>query len=304
MISSPQRARMEKIPSIDLEPIRSGLVSDQEAVARQLDCACREVGFFTIRGHGIDKSVFENAYSALERFFARPEEEKNCCRLVDGFIAADEYTPYGYSGLLEENAFAYMGKKGCPSDYVEKISAGRLILNDSSVLPFNNDVMGHDLRRALKLYYVATESLAATITRLLTIPLGLATDFFDVRTDKSNDSLRCHFYPARDARFSNDQGMGIHKDGTLITLLTHTSPGIQIRTRSGSWVEPEFTTNKEFIVNIGDLLSHWTNEQYVSTPHRVVLSDKGRLSIVFFKLTNEDEVVKTGNKQMDALRGR
>lgn len=296
---------MERIPTIDLEPARSGLAADREAVARQLDRACREVGFFTVRGHGIEKSVFESAYSTLQRFFARPEAEKNRCRLASGFtMSTDEYTPYGYSGLLEENVFAYMGEKGRPSDYVEKFSAGRLILDDTSVLPFNDDAMGRDLRLALKLYYKAAEELAAAVTRLLTIPLGLAADFFDVRTGKSNDSMRCHFYPAHAASFANDQGMGAHMDSSLITLLTHTSPGIQIRTRAGGWIEPEFAGIDEFVVNIGDLLADRTDMQYVSTPHRVVLSNKDRLSIVFFKLTNEDDVVKVGNKQMDALFGR
>jgi isopenicillin N synthase-like dioxygenase len=98
--------------------------------------------------------------------------------------------------------------------------------------------------------------------------------------------------------------MGAHRDSSLITLLTHNSPGIEVRARSGEWIEPPFTSVDEFIVNIGDLLAHSTDMQYVSTPHRVVLSKKDRLSIVFFKLTNEDDVVQIGNRQMDALFGR
>jgi isopenicillin N synthase-like dioxygenase len=297
--------RMEQIPSIDLGPARSGREADRKAVAQQIDRACREVGFFVVHGHGIERSLFETAYAALQDFFSRPNAEKNACRLAAGkTMPSDPYTPYGFSGLLEENAFAYMGEKGRPGDYVEKLSAGRMILDDAVVLPFNDDARGRDLRRAIKRYYQATDDVAATVMRLLTIPLGLHADFFATRMDKSNDSLRCHYYPARAAAFSNDQGMGAHRDSSLITLLTHNSPGIEVRTRSGEWIEPHFRSVDEFIVNIGDLLAHSTDMQYVSTPHRVVLSNRDRLSIVFFKLTNEDDVVQIGNRQMDALFGR
>ena len=57
-------------------------------------------------------------------------------------------------------------------------------------------------------------------------------------------------------------------------------------------------------VNIGDLMAHWTKNAYVSTPHRVLLGMEARQSLAFFKLTNEDEMVMVGNKQMDALLGR
>ena len=62
--------------------------------------------------------------------------------------------------------------------------------------------------------------------------------------------------------------------------------------------------NDTYLVNVGDLMQHWSGGQYVSTPHRVVLTERPRQSIVFFKLTNEDEMVQFGNKQMDALMGR
>jgi isopenicillin N synthase-like dioxygenase len=296
---------MNDIPLIDLSSARLANSRGEARVALQIDRACREIGFFTLRGHGIDRSVFESANAALASFFARPAEEKVRCKLATGAtLSADDYTPYGYSGLLEENAFAYMGVPGKPNDYVEKYSTGRLILSDEASLPFIDDDQGRNLRQKLKAYFLACEALAARVTELFTLSLGLARDFFATRIDKADDSMRAHYYPGFSGELANDQGMGEHTDGTLITLLTHTAPGIQVRTRDGEWITPQFRELDHFIVNIGDLMAHWTGQAYVSTPHRVVLGREARQSIVFFKLTNEDEMVQFGNKQMDALFGR
>ena len=295
---------MSDIPLIDLSSCTPGNDAERQAIA-EIDRACRDVGFFTVCGHGLERAVVEDAHTALKQFFARPLEEKMKCRLESGFtMSADEYTPYGYSALLEENAFAYMGEVGKPSDYVEKFSAGRLILNDDEPLPFPDDEQGRVLRQKLRSYYLACENLAARVSELLSVALDLPRDFFASRSNKADDSMRGHIYPNFSTALANDQGMGQHTDGSLISLLTQTGPGIQVRTRDGEWITPSFRSLDHFIVNIGDLLAYWTSNQYVSTPHRAVLSEHERQSIVFFKLTNEDEMVRAGNKQMDALFGR
>jgi isopenicillin N synthase-like dioxygenase len=291
------------IPEIDLSPAHRDSAGER-SVALAIDRACREIGFFTIFGHGIDPLVFSNANAALAHFFALSREQKNRYRIASGTLKNDYYTPYGYSGLLEENAFAYMGVEGQPSDYVEKYSTGRLVLNDDIELPFPADQTGRALRDALKQYYLACHGLAARLMTYFALALDLPRDFFTKRSDAANDSLRGHLYPAKADWCENDQGMGAHKDGTLITLLSHTAPGIQVRGRDNQWVRPGFTGIDRFLVNIGDLMAHWTDSVYVSTEHRVILTPEPRQSIAFFKLTNEDENVQKGNRQMDALLGR
>ncbi|MBC7975291.1 MAG: isopenicillin N synthase family oxygenase [Myxococcales bacterium] len=293
---------MRDIPLIDLTATRLGGRREEDELARQVDRACRDVGFFTLCGHGIDHAVFEGAYAALAAFFARPLADKLSCKLATGAtMAANDYTPYGYTGVLEENAFAFMGIADKPNDYVEKLSAGRRILSDEIDLPFTRDEAGRDLRQKLKAYYEACEDLANRVTELFTISLGLPRDYFAKRIDTADDSMRAHYYPGFTGDLPNDQGMGEHCDSTLITFLTHTSPGIQVRARDGEWITPQFRALDHFIVNIGDLMQHWTEKAYVSTPHRVVLHREPRQSIAFFKLTNEDEMVQFGNQQMDAL---
>ncbi|MEO6502718.1 MAG: 2-oxoglutarate and iron-dependent oxygenase domain-containing protein [Jatrophihabitantaceae bacterium] len=282
---------MSAIPIIDLQgaddPAQEALVADE------LSRACTEVGFFVVRGHGIDKAIFDDAYDRSRRFFARPVEEKSKYPMQTSTARGDnDYSPYGYSALLSENAFAYTGKPGMPSDYVEKLSVGRLVLDDDEPLPLPTDDEGRALRTALRDYFTACEGVAGRVAELLTIALELPRDFFATRTDRSNDSLRSQSYPGVRAEFLNDQGMGEHTDGTLITLLTQDGPGLQLRDLSGRWLDIDVAERDSFIVNIGDLMARWSNDEYVSTPHRVRLNDQGRQSIVFFKLANDDALIE------------
>ncbi|HSB60104.1 MAG TPA: 2OG-Fe(II) oxygenase family protein, partial [Vicinamibacteria bacterium] len=72
--------------------------------------------------------------------------------------------------------------------------------------------------------------------------------------------------------------------------------GLQVRTRDGRWIDVA-TSPAQFVVNIGDLLMRWTNDRWLSTPHRVVNppdpSGAGaRLSIAFFSHPNYDTLVE------------
>ncbi|MER0449446.1 2-oxoglutarate and iron-dependent oxygenase domain-containing protein [Streptomyces sp. Edi4] len=277
------------IPVIDLAPAHR----DERRTAEEISQACRQTGFFVVRGHGIAREVFDDAYSASLRFFQLPLEAKRELPMRTSTARGDnDYSPYGYSALLSENAYAYTGRPGMPSDYVEKFSVGRLILDDDEELPFPKDESGQRLRASLKAYFAACESVAGHIAELLALALDLPRTFFATRTNTSNDSLRSHLYPGVAPEFLNDQGMGQHTDGTLITLLTQDGPGLQLQDRAGRWLDIDVQERDSFIVNIGDLMARWSNDEYVSTPHRVRLADRQRQSIVFFKLANDDTVIE------------
>jgi len=69
--------------------------------------------------------------------------------------------------------------------------------------------------------------------------------------------------------------------------------GLEVRTRAGQWIAAPVVPGA-FVVNIGDCLMRWTNDVYVSTPHRVVnRSAKQRYTIAFFYDPNPDVMVET-----------
>lgn len=101
---------------------------------------------------------------------------------------------------------------------------------------------------------------------------------------------------------------GAHTDYTGFTILgpDPVVPGLQVQLLSGDWVDVPLVGNvaarcgthpaTTFIVNAGDLLPVWTNDRWVSAPHRVVnpapeLAHLSRTSLVFFTGPRNDAVV-------------
>ena len=129
-------------------------------------------------------------------------------------------------------------------------------------------------------YYDACAALGARLHQAFARDLGVAPDFFADKFDRPMATLRLLRYPAA---AEERIGAGAHTDyGNLTLLATDDVGGLEVRTRAGDWIEAP-PRAKAFIVNIGDCLMRWTNDVYVSTPHRVVnRSARERYSIAFF----------------------
>ena len=72
-------AELQAVPVIDLAPARAG-DGARRAIAAAIDEACREIGFFAIRGHGIPDTTVETLRAKAHDFFARPLAEKAAAR--------------------------------------------------------------------------------------------------------------------------------------------------------------------------------------------------------------------------------
>ena len=61
-----------------------------------------------------------------------------------------------------------------------------------------------------------------------------------------------------------------------------------MKRRDGRWIDAPPTPGA-YVVNIGDCLMRWTNDAYVSNPHRVVnRAQRDRYSVAFFCDPNGD----------------
>ena len=116
-------------------------------------------------------------------------------------------------------------------------------------------------------------------------------DFFTTRHLRENGAsgttLRVLYYPPQTATdaLTDDARAGAHSDYGSITMLFRLKgqAGLEVQTRDNTWapvpVSPPGTEDDPappILVNIGDLLSYWTNGLLRSTVHRVVFSGAGK----------------------------
>ncbi len=277
-----------RFPVIDVGPLRSARIEDRAAVAEALGQACREVGFFYAAGHGIPDAILEAAFAASREFFALPREAKEALSIKRsphnrGYVEMegerlDETKP----GDLKE---AFNIGLDLPPDHPD-ILAGR---------PFRGPNLWPDLpgwREAALAYFDAAWGLGRLLHRGFALDLGIEEAFFEDKLDAPLATLRLLHYPAHRGPAAEGQaGAGEHTDyGDVTTLATDGVPGLQVRDRSGRWLDAP-SVEGAFVCNIGDCLMRWTNDVYVSTPHRVGLPGRDRYSIAFFLDPNPDAQV-------------
>ena len=132
-------------------------------------------------------------------------------------------------------------------------------------------------------YFEAVLDVGRRLHRAFAIDLGLAPEFFEDKLDAPQAVLRLLHYPAAAEPGNGDPlGAGTHTDYGNVTLLaTDGVAGLQVRNRAQQWLDvPELPGH--FICNIGDCLMRWTNDVYVSTPHRVLMPRVARRSLAVF----------------------
>jgi len=89
------------------------------------------------------------------------------------------------------------------------------------------------------------------------------------------------------------QSAAEHTDYGAITILWQDEiGGLQVRNRAGKWIDAP-PIEDTFVINIGDMLQRWSNDLFVSTPHRVLnTSGHDRYSIPVFYDPDYDTVVE------------
>jgi isopenicillin N synthase-like dioxygenase len=270
--------RMTAIPIIDV----SGLSSDPAAASpavKAIGAACRNVGFFYVTGHSVPKGLSEDVFADSTRFFAQPDAAKRQVL----------YAAAGNRGYVPMKGEAL--NPGQPADLKEAFNIGLdLPANDPDLMAGRSfraanlwpDVPG--FRETMLAYFAACHRLGVILHRAFAQDLGLSDPFFDNKLDRPMAVLRLLHYPPAPDRVEDGQlGAGEHTDYGCVTLLaTDGVGGLEVRTRSGEWLAAPHVPGA-FVCNIGDCLMRWTNDIYVSTPHRVVSpAGRERYSVAFF----------------------
>jgi len=288
------------IPIIDIAGLRGGELGEVAAVAQKIGDACRGVGFFYVTGHGLPPQLITATERASKAFFASPDGLKSAV-LMSAATGNRGYVPMRGEAL----------DPGKPADLKEAFNIGL------DLSPDDPEIIAGARFRAVNLwpdvpafratalrYFNAAWALGKRLHVAFASDLGLAPDFFEDKLDRPLATLRLlHYPPAPRLREAGQLGAGEHTDyGCVTLLLTDDAGGLEVRTRDGDWIKAPYVPGA-FVCNIGDCLMRWTNDVYVSTPHRVVNpAGRERFSIAFFLDPNPEAMVACLPTCTDAAR--
>lgn len=270
------------IPVLNASRFLSG---EDDLFVRDFGQACRETGFVLLTGHGIAPEQIAAVFDAADTFFALPVAEK--ARLD---IRQNPHNR-GWAALGSEN----LDETSDQTDQKEAFNVGlNLAADDPRVLagePFRGVNVWPELpgfRETMLAYFEAVLNLGRTLHRAIAKDLALAPDHFEQSLSAPMATLRMLHYPSGSGE---GIGAGAHTDyGSITLLMTDGEPGLQVRPRDSDWTDVPRVPGA-FVMNIGDCLMRWSNDTYVSTPHRVLMPRRQRRSIAFFLDPNPDALI-------------
>ncbi len=270
---------MPNIPSLNLSDFLSNDNALKKDFVEKIGKAYQEIGFIALKGHFLTKNNIDNLYLQIKKFFDLPQGTKNKYEF-DGYKGQRGYTSFG-----KEHA---KGKK--EGDLKEFWHFGQFLDNQEKNYNYPENIIVNELpefNKTGKETFKALEKTAVYVLRAISIFLDLEEDHFDKFVINGNSILRPIHYPPIKKEPKKAVRAAAHGDINLITLLMGAhGKGLQVKNNNGEWIDA-IAADDEIVINVGDMLSRYTNDKLKSTIHRVVnppkeLWGKSRYSIPFF----------------------
>jgi polar amino acid transport system ATP-binding protein len=257
------------LPIIDLRQ-RAG-------VARELDRACSEFGFFYLVGHDCDPALGERLLQLSRDFFARDAAEKLRIHMSQGGRAWRGYFPLGgelTSGQPDLKEGLYFGTELDDED--PRVRAGTP-MHGRNLFP---DMP--EFRATVLDYMSGLEAAGQQVLSLLAQGLTLDADYFQRHyTADPTVLFRVFRYPPDDAA-REGWGVGAHTDYGLLTLLQQDAVGGLQVLNGDRWLDVPPLAGS-LVCHVGDMLERLTRGRYLSALHRAKnLTHRERLSMVLF----------------------
>jgi isopenicillin N synthase-like dioxygenase len=277
-----------EIPVIDVADFLAGRPGAASRAAAELRFAFETVGFYYLRGHGVPQSLIDGTYAEAARFHAQPPEAKLAVRVDEhniGYMPIARKPPPNAAaqGKKPSQNEAYFLRRERTADDPDVVSNRRF----HAMNKWPADLPG--FRENTLCYMNALEALCRKLVRLYALALDLPETFFDACFETPHVILRMSRYPMIDGSDDTIASLVPHTDSGFMTLLPPNKvQGLSILLPDGRWLDAP-GIDDAFVVNGGDILHRWTNERFLSTPHRVRNVSGGvRYAIPFFCDPNHD----------------
>ena len=280
------------IPVLDLGSWSARAPGARDRLAADLRSACRETGFFFLVNHGIDEGLIDRAFDETAAFHALPEEAKAAYRINEhniGYMASR-------TSMQRSSTIRRATRPNLVASYFMKRERQACDPAVVAGLPLRGMNQWPDelprFRETMLAAMAALEALGHVLLPVFARALGLGGDFFAPFFREPSITLRISRYPPQAAFDGEEFGTAPHTDAGFVTFLAQSDVrGLDILCRDGTWF-PAPVVPGSLLVNIGQMLSRWTNGLWPATPHRVVnLGSRERHAIPFFFDPDFDAVI-------------
>tara|TARA_B110000116_G_C16790541_1_gene563464 strand:+ start:532 stop:1632 length:1101 start_codon:yes stop_codon:yes gene_type:complete len=259
------------MPCVDFQH----LPTDPDKIAKVRN-ACAQAGFFVLENAFESDSSIHRTIEQMHRFFSLPDNDavKQAVAIhnIDG---KHGWTPMFGEPAYQPGTIAHMESFGCGPDGASAWP---------NLIDFESDIRG---------CWETLSNIGDTVLESLALASGIEQDFFcDQCATRELSTMRLLHYPQNSApNLEQNVGIAAHTDFECMSLILQTAPGLELRTRSGEWIDAP-AERGQIVVLLGDMLERWTNGKFQATGHRVRNTETQRMSIVMFLAVNDGVEVK------------
>ena len=224
---------------------------------------------------------FTEWFQMVEEFFALPSETK---------------LKYSYSGVAENIGYGCLGQESLtpnmPGDLKETFNWSNPPHMPDKYWPVEIADFRLVAEKIHRISRIISYKFLANFEKALRLSSGTLVE----KHLDNIDIMRINHYPANlKATEENQIRGGSHTDYDTITLLyiINNVGGLQVFDRiSDQWIDAPIIENS-VIVNIADMFQRWTNDTFLSTPHRVLNTDmkQARYTMPHFVTPRRDVIV-------------
>ncbi|KAN0036027.1 hypothetical protein ACTA71_005327 [Dictyostelium dimigraforme] len=290
---------IEKLPIIDISLLTKD-ENGKKQIAKEINKACKEHGFFYIKNHGVEQSLIDQLHCVIKKFFSLPVETKMKWKMG---LTNREWL--GFFKVGQEITYGQVDwKEGW---YVSNEMEGDINpIHNVPLYPTQEQEEQYQIqgfKSTIHSYIEKLTELSQQLMEAISLSLNLPQDYFHSHYTydpfilmgllhypsfhQENEEIQEIKSPNPDDSAGKPEqfGTGQHTDWGLLTVLYQDDVGgLQVKSKDSNEYIDAPPIPGTFICNIGDMFDKMTGGYYLSNLHRVKYNKSGRdrFSIPFF----------------------
>jgi isopenicillin N synthase-like dioxygenase len=277
---------LKEPPKIDLSQLQKDSPYYRKTI-QEIKQAALDPGFFCLENISEKQAdLFENTKKQMDTFFSIDNDDP----IKLDIDTTDSDNSYGWMPMFQEPAY-----EAGTLAHLESFDFGR------KKKPIENPSYRPNRWPKITSFKKDIRSIWDEYTSIGMLTLNALNEAFMFPNEflKNNCStqdlstMRLLNYPKVDRPLidKNNVGISAHTDFECITLISQTSPGLEVRGVNRDWYKAS-TDDKKIMVIFGKMLEIWSNGMIKATPHRVMNREWQRYSIVMFFGVNDEVIVE------------